>query len=325
MVLPRGDRGRKDGPGSDPRAEDGRGGRDRRISPEQGHSITNRTIPKSAGPLERLLSDGRGADLSPDPVLFPHRYADPGDAEAAAFIAATFAFGGVLQIRRFLDRLFAVLSPSPRAALVARTPLPPSAVAGMAHRFISQEGVHRFLRCLRAAYLANGTLERLYLAGRGGEEPELRRDLSRFLAWFRSRWGDALPAQRDFLFPRPERGSACKRHNLFLRWVSRGADGVDLGLWTAVTPADLIVPLDTHMARFGGWLGLTSRKTPDWRMAEEITAALRSVCPDDPVKFDYPLTRIGILGSCTRSRRGVCGDCPVAPLCSRKASVRSRK
>ena len=138
-------------------------------------------------------------------------------------------------------------------------------------------------------------------------------------AGFRDRWGKDLARERDFLFPRPERGSACKRHNLFLRWVVRGPDGVDLGLWSAVSPRDLVVPLDTHMARLGGALGLTRRKTPDWRMAEEITASLRLACPEDPVKFDYPLTRLGILGVCTRSRRGVCGRCPVAPLCSRRS------
>ena len=68
----------------------------------------------------------------------------------------------------------------------------------------------------------------------------------------------------------------------------------------------------------GDWLGFTDRKTRDWRMAEEITAALRVFCPDDPVKLDYPLARIGILGPCTRPRKGVCSSCP-APLCSRKA------
>ena len=108
--------------------------------------------------------------------------------------------------------------------------------------------------------------------------------------------GEDLRRERDFLFPRPERGSACKRHNLFLRWVVRGPDGVDLGLWSAVSPRDLVVPLDTHMARLGGALGLTGRKTPDWGMAEEITDSLRLVCPEDPVKFDYPLTRLGISG-----------------------------
>jgi uncharacterized protein (TIGR02757 family) len=179
--------------------------------------------------------------------------------------------------------------------------------------------VYRFLRCVRTAYLEHGSLERLYVAGRGGDTPDLRRDLARFLGWLRDRWGtDPNRDGRAFLFPRPERGSACKRHNLFLRWVVRGPDGVDLGLWRAVSPRDLVVPLDTHMARLGGALGLARRKTQDWKMAEEITASLRLVCPEDPVKFDYPLTRLGILGLCTRSRRGVCDRCPVAPLCSRR-------
>jgi len=271
-------------------------------------------------PLHRLLAEGRGADLSPDPVVFPHRYADPGDAEAAAFLAASFAFGGVLQIRTFLSRLFDALSPSPHAALTAAKPIGRRSVAGLSHRFISSEGVYRFLRCVRAAYLEHGSLERLYIAGRGGDAPDLRRDLARFLEGLRDRWGEEdLGRERDFLFPRPERGSACKRHNLFLRWVVRDPDGVDLGLWRAVSPRDLIVPLDTHMARLGGALGLTRRKTQDWRMAEEITDSLRLVCPEDPVKFDYPLTRLGILGVCTRSRRGVCRRCPVAPLCSRRS------
>lgn len=278
-----------------------------------------RASPRSiAGPLLRLLEEGRGAELTPDPVAFPHRYAGRRDAEAAAFLAASFAFGGVRQIGAFLSRLFDVLSPAPHAALTAANPVGRRSVAGLSHRFISSEGVHRFLRCVRAAYLEHGSLERLYIAGRGGENPDLRRDLARFLGGLRDRWGRGLPRERDFLFPRPERGSACKRHNLFLRWVARGPDGVDLGLWDAVSPRDLIVPLDTHMARLGGALGLTRRKTPDWRMAEEITASLRLVCPEDPVKFDYPLTRLGILGVCTRSRRGACGRCPVAPLCLRK-------
>jgi len=257
-----------------------------------------------------------GTDPSPDPVAFPRMFADRRDAEAAAFIAASFAFGGVLQIRNFLSRLFDALPPSPHAALTAAEPVGRRPVRGLSHRFISSGGVYRFLRCVRSAYLEHGSLERLYLAGRGGSPPDLRRDLSRFLSDLRCRWGTALPRQRDFLFPRPERGSACKRHNMFLRWVVRGPDGVDLGLWTAVSPRDLLVPLDTHMARLGGWLGLTRRKTPDWRMAEEITGALRTACPDDPVKFDYPLTRLGILRLCTRLRRGPCGECPVAPLCS---------
>jgi len=140
-----------------------------------------------AAGLEALLAEGRGAHLSPDPVLFPHRYPDRGDAEVAAFVAATFAFGGVLQIRGFLERLFGVLSPSPLAALTAPAPVPRSAVAGLSHRFVSADGVHRFLRVVREGCLEHGSLERLYLDGRGTCPPDLRRDLACFLAWFRAR------------------------------------------------------------------------------------------------------------------------------------------
>jgi uncharacterized protein (TIGR02757 family) len=166
---------------------------------------------------------------------------------------------------------------------------------------------------MRAAYLAHGTLEEMYRAGTGSADP--REALAMFLEGFRKSWGNALAAQRNFLFPDPRKGSACKRHNLFLRWMVRRGDGIDLGIWTAVSPRDLIVPLDTHMIRMGRLLGLSRRATPGWKMAEEITSALRTVCPDDPVKFDFSLTRIGILKECSAGRKGDCGICAVAKVC----------
>jgi len=251
-------------------------------------------------------------------VEFPHLFRSRGDGEAAAFIAATFAFGNVAQIRAFLARLFDALGPSPHAALTGPTRVPRSRLSGLRHRFISPAGVYRFLGCLRAIYLEHGSLEALYLRGMGRPVAEPRERLARFLEGFRESWGPPLPRQRTFLFPDPRRGSACKRHNLFLRWMVRRGDGVDLGIWTGVSPKDLVVPLDTHMARIGRWMGLTRHRTANWRMAEEITEAFRSVCAEDPVKFDFALTRIGILKACTLSRRGDCGRCPVAPACGRR-------
>ena len=235
-------------------------------------------------------------------------------------MAASFAFGNVAQILAFLERVFRVLGPSPHATLTARRPLSPSQVTGLSHRFISPSGVHRFLLCLRAALLEHGSLEALYQRGRdrGGGDP--RSWLAGFLASFRESWREKIPRERNFLFPDPGKGSACKRHNLFLRWVVREGDGVDLGLWTALSPRHLIVPLDTHMARLGTWLGLTSRSSADWRMAEEITGAFRAVCPEDPVRFDFALTRIGILKACTLPVRGTCGRCPLGVACRGGAS-----
>lgn len=270
--------------------------------------------------LAEVLRDRGGTDLSSDPVEFAHRYRNSEDIEAAAFAAASFAFGAVPQIRAFLERLFAALSPSPHAALTARRPVAASRTASLRHRFISPEGVHRFLLAVRAAYLRHGTLEALYRSGM--REGDARGNLGRFLSFFREAWGEGLPRERNFLFPDPRLGSACKRHHLFLRWMVRSGDGVDLGIWRSVPPSLLLVPVDTHMARLARCLGLTGRSAADWRAAEEITAAFRAVCPEDPVRYDYALTRIGILGECTARRPGTCGRCPLAPLCLRRPGAK---
>lgn len=274
----------------------------------------------SSASLKKALTSvhsARGKEfISSDPVEFVHRYRSRKDKEAVAFIAASFAFGGVAQIRSFLARLLVALGPFPHTALAGPLPVPSKRIEGMRHRFISPAGVRRFLECMRAAYLKHGSLEEMYRMGI--EEPGARERLGRFLEGFRAAWGRNLPRERDFLFPDPAKGSACKRHNLFLRWMVRGDDGIDLGIWSVLSPRDLIVPLDTHMARMGRWMGLTRRAAPGWKMAEEITAAFRAVCPEDPVKYDFALTRIGILGECTPRRVGTCDLCPVAKVCARK-------
>lgn len=101
-----------------------------------------------------------------------------------------------------------------------------------------------------------------------------------------------------FFFPSPAGGSACKRLNLFLRWMVRGPDGVDLGLWRNLSPSSLVVPVDTHMSRIARFIGLTQRTDASWKTALEITGALRKLDPDDPVRYDYAITRLGILGVC---------------------------
>lgn len=264
-----------------------------------------------------MLAAHGGAPLSSDPVGFAHRYRSREDIESAAFIAASFAFGNVPQIRAFLERLFAALGPSPHAALAGPRPVAPGRISGLGHRFVSPAGVRRFLGCLRAMYLGHGSLESLYRRGADHAGTGTRERLASFLGEFRGAWGPSLPRQRAFLFPDPLKGSACKRHNLFLRWMVRGGDGVDFGIWAALSPRDLIVPIDTHMARMGRCLGLTRRRTADWKTAEEITAAFRDVCPEDPARFDFALTRIGILKECTGKRRGACDLCALARVCSR--------
>lgn len=102
---------------------------------------------------------------------------------------------------------------------------------------------------------------------------------------------------------------------MYLRWMVRPADGIDLGLWKEVSPAKLVIPVDAHIQRIGGYLGLTSRKQADWRMAREITAALKTLDPGDPVKYDFALCHLGISEGCDGSDLTKCLKCPVAELC----------
>jgi uncharacterized protein (TIGR02757 family) len=122
---------------------------------------------------------------------------------------------------------------------------------------------------------------------------------------------------RHFL-PSPLEGSACKRLNLYLRWMVRPDDGVDFGLWPQIPTDRLIIPLDTHICRIGQFLGLTRRKTPDWKMAEEITRSLRAISPDDPVQYDFVLCHMGISGNCPLvGCREKCEACPLRSACHR--------
>jgi uncharacterized protein (TIGR02757 family) len=118
-----------------------------------------------------------------------------------------------------------------------------------------------------------------------------------------------------FFFPSPASGSACKRLCMYLRWMVRPDDGIDLGLWQGVPPARLIIPVDAHIRRISRYLGLTRRNQGDWRMAREITAALRELDPADPVKYDFSLCHLGISEGCDGRDPLRCASCPITTLC----------
>jgi uncharacterized protein (TIGR02757 family) len=126
---------------------------------------------------------------------------------------------------------------------------------------------------------------------------------------------------------RPSKGSACKRLNMFLRWMARPADGVDFGLWTFLPPSKLIVPLDTHVLRISRYLGLTRRRTGGWETAKAITRRLAEADPDDPLKYDFALCHLGISGRCPTARvAAACRVCPLLAECAKgRALTRPRR
>ena len=165
-------------------------------------------------------------------------------------------------------------------------------------------------------------MEGFFLAGDDASAPDVGTALNSFSERaletdLRPAYG-ARPPKRPgvcYFFPRPSAGSACKRLNLFLRWMVR-KDEIDLGVWTGVSPARLVVPLDTHVIRLGRCLRLTRYASPGWKMAADITAALRALDPADPVRYDFSLCHVGMMNACGYGRRQRDANCPLRGLCA---------
>jgi len=224
-----------------------------------------------------------------DPIQFLYRYEDPQDMETAGLIASGLAFGTVKQILRSVE---AVLDRLPRPARFLEEITDNrlrELTSGFHHRFIQGEDLYGLLRGIKGIRERYGSLGRCFLQGFRPPDSTVYPALARFA----ETWRHELQNSGDFLIPNPGRGSACKRLNLFLRWMVR-KDEVDCGVWTGISASKLIVPLDTHMFAISRFLGLTQRKRPDRAAALEVTAAFRCIEPDDPVRYDFALTRLGI-------------------------------
>jgi uncharacterized protein (TIGR02757 family) len=285
-------------------------------------------IPRSSPPtpdgpgLLRAHLDALRADFGPeyrerDPVRFAHRYATPADREAAAFLSALLAFGQVEVVLRNLEDAFARLGPRPAETLRGiRAGAAKSLARGFRHRWIGETELGRLFAATGRLLSEHGSLEAAFAAGDSTGLPSIRPGLAGFAARALRAAGRPRDRAMKFLFPSPDRGGACKRLNLFLRWVVRPADGIDLGLWRTLAPARLVIPLDTHVAFHARVLGLSRRRTADWRMAEEVTAKLAEIDAADPVRYDFALCHLGIHGECRKRRDPeICPRCPIDALC----------
>jgi uncharacterized protein (TIGR02757 family) len=276
-----------------------------------------------------------GARIAADPVEFPRRYADPGDAEVAGLVAACLAYGRADVFKGRISAVLDAAGPSP-AAFADRLAREPRAdwLPGFRYRFNTAEDVAALLAAAGWVRARHGSLGARFAAllGAAGDGSATREALAAFAAGLR----DAPPARAllarrgarglRHLCPDPLAGGAAKRWNLYLRWMVRGPDGVDLGIWKGVPAAALVVPLDTHVARVARRLGLTRRSDLSWRTAEEITAALRVADPGDPVRFDFALCHLGMSGHCPPRRDPArCASCVLAGGCTAAGPGRQRR
>ena len=238
--------------------------------------------------LEKIYIKYNKAELiSPDPLQFVRDYADDKDREIAALIAASFAYGNVKQIIKTVSKILQKLGRSPRKYLLAADKARLNKdFAGFKYRFTSQQELVNFLLAITQIIKEHKTLENLFLEYYSQDKDFVAAQRA-FAAKLRS-FGSV-----DTLIPNPAKNSALKRLNLFLRWAVR-RDEVDPGYWRNLPASALIVPLDVHMHRVGRMLGLTKRNQADMKTAVEISSSLARFCPEDPIKYDFCLTRFGI-------------------------------
>lgn len=276
--------------------------------------------------LDALYASRKTQHLGNDPLSFCHRYPEAADREIAAVIASSFAYGSVGIILRTLETIFSELGPSPRKYVEQFDPsCGLRAFSRFKHRFNDGRDLCALLWGMRQMVEHSGSIHSFFLQGHREDAPDVSASLNRYTAAvlaqdYTAVFGTpAIPEESyfPFLFPAPSSGSACKRLCMFLRWVVRPADAIDLGLWPGVSPAQLIIPVDTHICRISRYLGLTDRKSADWRMALEITSALRCFDPTDPVKYDFSLAHLGISDGCNGKDLRHCSTCPIVEICAR--------
>jgi uncharacterized protein (TIGR02757 family) len=272
--------------------------------------------------LDRLYAEFNYPDSATDPIHIVRRFARPDDREIVGFCAAALAFGRVASVLQSIERLLAVVGPAPAAYVRSFEARHARDFSGLGHRWIRSNDLVGLIAILRGMLDQSGSIERFFGEGYEAAAP----DVGAALDSFSRRALSIAPTSRRskgspgvcYFFPRPSAGSACKRLNLFLRWMVR-RDALDLGVWTSVPPSALVVPLDTHVIRVGRCLGLTRYISPGWAMAREITDALRALDARDPVKYDFALCHLGMMNACGFNRAQEDSQCPLRGACQPRA------
>ena len=267
----------------------------------------------------------REEHLAMDPVHFVHLYDEPKDREIVGFIAAAFAYGNVRSVLKTVREILDRMGPHPHEFVMAfDAERNGETFPDFIHRWNNGTDLAALLWILRRILEEHGAIEAAVAGGLKEGDDSVASGLENFsriaLGYGHERFytpGD-LASRRGvrYFFPRVSAGSACKRLNLYLRWMVRPADGIDCGVWRRVRPDQLVIPLDTHIARISRYIGLTDYTTPGWRMAEDVTRSLRTLDPTDPIRYDFALCHLGIAGNCPKKRDPVkCLECPIQPVC----------
>lgn len=230
--------------------------------------------------------------IESDPISIPHQYEIKEDIEISGFLAATIAWGNRMMIIRNSLKLMNLMGNSPYDFVMNHTENHLKRFDGFVHRTFNQTDLVFFLKALKNIYLNKGGLETVFC--RSVTELSTQPAIHEFKKEFFS-----LPHNIRTLkhVSDPEKGSAAKKINMFLRWMIRNDGcGVDFGIWKSVSPSQLSCPLDVHSGNIARKLGLLTRKQNDSKAVGELDHNLRLMDKNDPVKYDFALFGLGVSG-----------------------------
>ncbi len=255
-------------------------------------------IKKTREFLEKLYKKyNHKENISPDPLQFVYKYKKPADMEIVALLSAMLAYGRVAQIGKSLTNLFARIGENPFDFVVNFNKTKRDRLTDFKHRFNVGNDISDLLASLKYFLNKHGSIEKFFLTGYSSKDeniiPALTIFCHKLLDADASKNDGQVSTGLKYLLTDPARASACKRLNLFLRWMVRG-DDVDTGLWKSVDKAKLIIPMDVHMSRISGILKFHQQKSISLSTAVKVTEKFAEIQPTDPVKYDFTLCRIGM-------------------------------
>ncbi len=231
--------------------------------------------------------------IADDPVSIPHQFSRRQDIEIAGLFAAVIAWGQRTTIIRNARHLMTLMDNAPYDFVVHHRPADLRRMESFVHRTFNVTDLLYFIEFLREHYRSHESLEELFEVS--PEDVTMEKGLINFHRAFFSL--PDFPGRTRKHIATPERKSACKRINMYLRWMVRRDDrGVDFGIWRKLSPRQLVCPCDLHVERVARKLKLIRRKSMDWQTALELTASLRQLDPNDPVRYDFALFGMGITG-----------------------------
>lgn len=246
--------------------------------------------------LDRKVAEfNRPSFITDDPVSIPHQFTLKQDQEIAGFFAAIFAWGNRSIIIKKATELMQRMDNAPYQFCLEHTDSDLKKLQNFKHRTFNDTDLLYFVMFLHEHYRRFDSLEDAFLMELPKDEPfSMKTSLIHFYHYFFSL--PDLPYRTRKHIATPEKNATCKRLNMFLRWMVRKDDqGVDLGLWKSIQMADLICPIDLHVAKVARRLTLLDRSQTDWRAAQQLTDRLKELDPGDPAKYDFALFGLGVV------------------------------